>query len=67
MNHIPCGHLVEHHDGGTCMIGRSFPSECGGCAAYIPGLTEQERTRCEVWQQTNCGLRRVNHERITTD
>lgn len=51
MNTIPCGHLVEHAEGGKCMIGRSFPNECCGCAAYIPGLTEQERQRCEVWSR----------------
>ena len=50
MNSIPCGHLIER-DKPSCMLGRSFPAECAGCAAYVPGLHEQERTRCEVWQQ----------------
>jgi anaerobic ribonucleoside-triphosphate reductase len=33
----------------TCEIGRRFADDCPGCAAYSPGLTAQERTRCEVW------------------
>lgn len=49
MNSAPCGHLIER-DGGSCMIGRSFPSECRMCAAYIAGLTEQEKLRHEHWQ-----------------
>lgn len=50
MNGIPCGHLVEH-DPPSCMLGRAFPVDCAGCAAYLPGLTEQERVRCEVWSR----------------
>jgi len=49
---IPCGHLIEPGpDGGAgrCEIERRFPEECCACAAYLPGLTAQERTRCEIW------------------
>jgi hypothetical protein len=48
----PCAHLIEEspiHQRPVCELGRAFPSDCGSCAAYSPGLTEQERTRCEVW------------------
>lgn len=51
-NTIPCGHLIEPADAGAdahCEIGRGFPQECCGCSAYLPGLTAQERMRCEVW------------------
>lgn len=49
-NAVPCGHLIER-DQPSCMLGRTFPADCAGCAAYIPGLTEQERQRCEVWSR----------------
>lgn len=48
----PCGHLIEGSPEDArprCELGRAFPTDCTGCSAYCPGLTEQERTRCEVW------------------
>lgn len=42
---IPCAHLEAE----ACAIGRHFPRDCHGCAAYQPSLTPEERTRCEVW------------------
>lgn len=47
---IPCAHLIES-DPPRCDIGRVFPSECRGCAAYLPGLNNGERQRCEVWSR----------------
>jgi hypothetical protein len=44
----PCGHLVEDAEP-RCHLGHRFPEDCAGCVSYTPGLTEQERTRCEVW------------------
>ena len=52
---IPCGRLMEPPPGQpqrqpTCQLGYPVPSQCGSdCKAYTPGLTAQERTRCEVW------------------
>ena len=46
----PCGHLVEDATP-HCHLGRRFPEDCAGCACYTPGLTEQERTRCEIWSR----------------
>ena len=45
---VPCGHLAEAPEA-RCNIARRFPADCPGCSAYIPGLTAQERVRCEVW------------------
>jgi hypothetical protein len=42
---IPCAHL----EGEACALGRHFPRDCHGCAAYQPLLTETDRVRCEVW------------------
>ena len=47
MTPIPCLHLIE--DPPRCNLGRRVPEDCGGCAAYEPGLDARERTRCEVW------------------
>lgn len=44
----PCTQLVAA-DKPYCDIGRQIPQDCAGCSAYTPGLTEVERTRCEVW------------------
>lgn len=45
----PCIHLGPAPQG-TCGLGRTVPHDCGlGCAAYSPGLTDAERTPCEVW------------------
>lgn len=45
----PCGNLIEA-DPPTCAVGRHFPEDCrAACAAYLPGLHEQERTRTEIW------------------
>lgn len=45
----PCAHLIECTPP-ECGVGRRFPEDCANaCAAYSPGLTEQERTRCEIW------------------
>lgn len=54
MLETPCGHLVE--PGPTtrepaCAVGYNFPADCPGCSAYTPGLTLQERTRCEIWSR----------------
>ena len=46
---IPCGHLVATIE--QCNIGRKFPHDCTGCAAYVPALAEKERTQCEVWSK----------------
>lgn len=46
---VPCGHLIER-DPPECAMGRMVPEDChSACEVYAPGLTEQERTRCEVW------------------
>ena len=44
----PCLHLGPA-EGWSCQIGRSFPVECPGCSAYVAGITEEERQRCEMW------------------
>lgn len=52
MLETPCGHLIEPNpksSAPTCAIGHNFPVDCCGCASYTPGLTLQERTRCEIW------------------
>lgn len=46
---IPCGNLIEQPADGKCYLDRGFPSECPECPDYEPGLTIQERMRCEVW------------------
>lgn len=54
MSVTPCAHLIDtasSHGGPHCELGYSVPVHCGGCPAYAPGLTEQERTRCEVWSR----------------
>jgi anaerobic ribonucleoside-triphosphate reductase len=59
----PCAHLIEvsHIDGEPrCDLGRGFPDACPTCAAYSPGLTDQERTRCEVWTRV-MGYHRPTH------
>lgn len=55
-NYIPCCNLIET-DPPACHIGRRFPEDCCGCAAYVAGLAEQERTRCEIWSRV-MGCRR---------
>lgn len=45
---VPCAHLVEAPEP-HCHIARRFPHACAACPAYSPGLTQQERVRCEVW------------------
>lgn len=54
MSHIqatPCGHLIEREPP-DCALGRLVPRDCGkGCRLYTPGLTAQERTRCEIWSR----------------
>lgn len=48
---IPCGNLIER-DGGSCALpDRDFPDDCHECAAYIHGIHESERTRCECWNR----------------
>lgn len=53
MQEIPCGHLIAADpaadDKSCCNLGRRFPDDCTGCASYTPGITNEERTRCEVW------------------
>jgi hypothetical protein len=49
MQTTPCLHLVTFADGAGCHIGRAFPEECHGCAAYVAGINEEERRRCEAW------------------
>jgi hypothetical protein len=45
----PCGHLIER-DPPECAMGRKAPDDCRrACAYYTPGLTDQERVRCEIW------------------
>lgn len=61
MNQAPCAHLVESANPPQCLIGRLFPEDCeSGCAAYLPGLTEQERVRCEVWSRVMGYHRPIN-------
>lgn len=49
MNTIPCGNMIER-DGGSCILeDRDYPQDCNRCDAYVCGLNEQERTRCERW------------------
>lgn len=79
MNTSPCRQLQTIHDtegrvlGGQCAAGRSFPSDCHGCAAYDPLLDQTERTVCEVWTRVmgyhrpvsnfNAGKRAEHEER----
>lgn len=42
---IPCAHLEAE----ACALGRHFPRDCPGCAAYQPLLADADRTACEVW------------------
>ena len=52
MNETPCGNLLhcdEASETPRCAIGRDFPAECHLCAAYVPGINEDERLRCEAW------------------
>ena len=58
MNNTPCRHAVAIASepdglalGYQCMIGRSAPSECHGCAAYDPRPDDADRTVCEVWSR----------------
>jgi hypothetical protein len=45
----PCAHLIERNPP-SCEMGRKFPEDCHrACAHYSPGLTDSERTRCEIW------------------
>lgn len=50
MHTIPCGHLIEGQIP-SCDTGRTIPEDCGPCPAYLPGLSLQERTRCEIWSR----------------
>lgn len=52
MNQItPCAHLDETQ-GEACRIGRRLPQDCGtGCPAYLDGINQSERTRCEIWSR----------------
>lgn len=49
----PCYWLV--HDPspngptGRCALHRPWPEDCPTCDAYSAGLSDAERTRCEVW------------------
>ena len=52
MQPTPCLHLVTYGGGAGCHIGRGFPSDCHGCAAYVAGINEEERQRCEAWAAT---------------
>jgi hypothetical protein len=51
--YVPCGRLIgpapDVAQPPRCELGYPIPSHCDRCEAYSPGLTEQERTRCEVW------------------
>jgi hypothetical protein len=54
MHSVPCAHLLEDALGGDvasgrCELARRIPEDCGACPAYVPGLTLEERTRCEIW------------------
>jgi len=46
---VPCAHLNEVDE--VCVIGRTFPEDCGACPAYVDGIDPHERTRCEVWSR----------------
>ena len=49
MMQTPCGHLIER-DPPECAMSRKVPEDCHrACAHYLPGLTDSERTRCEIW------------------
>lgn len=78
INQAPCGHLIENAQddaASRCALGRTFPEDCRGCSAYEPGLTEQERTRCEVWTRVmgyhrpvtsfNAGKQSEHRERVS--
>lgn len=45
---VPCGNLIECAPT-RCALDKKFPEDCERCDDYAPGLTDQERTRCEVW------------------
>jgi hypothetical protein len=45
---VPCGNLIECAPT-RCALDRKWPEDCRDCDVYEPGLTAQERTRCEVW------------------
>lgn len=48
---VPCLHLDEGR--ARCERGHALAGGAcgpyGGCADYVAGLNEAERTRCEVW------------------
>jgi hypothetical protein len=46
----PCLHFRAGCNDGGCELGRRVPQDCGpGCAAYAEGLSDAERTPCEIW------------------
>lgn len=52
MMEIPCGHMIEAAGKDPiCEVGYNMPADCGACRSYTEGLTEQERTRCEIWSR----------------
>lgn len=46
----PCCNLIEREPP-ECAAGRAFPDDCADCPDYSAGLSEQERTRCEIWSR----------------
>lgn len=52
---VPCCHLAEGAPADCdqppdCDLGyMARPAQCEACPDYLPGLRQQERTRCEVW------------------
>ena len=49
--HTPCANLIER-DPPECAMSRKVPEDCHrACAHYSPGLTDSERTRCEIWSR----------------
>ncbi len=49
-NTTPCANLIEREPP-ECAAGREFPGDCAECPEYFPGISEQERTRCEIWSR----------------
>lgn len=60
-NTTPCCNLIEREPP-QCAAGRVFPDDCADCPDYSAGLSEQERTRCEIWHSHRiCAMSK--HER----
>jgi hypothetical protein len=47
MTWTPCYHFRA--DDRRCVLGKSWPRDCGGCAAYEPGLARDDQAKLETW------------------